>query len=1079
MLEDIPAAVRSQHDDVLDAIRSGVLDELKPAAEKAADQFDAARKTRLDRFQTLRSGAESDPIPTDARDVIRDYRRASVETVLVPLAETLRFVDTGVVLRSARQGLQDARASLTTQQPDHLERAEPDALYEADEADGTIRSIRKTWIRGMRRVRSWVSSGEDRIQTVPVAQLVDYHLRHRLPVAEKAVLLDIEQNLARWVARLERAATEWIHATLRVEAAVDRLDSEARQRLDTAPSSDDPESQEPTSDRNDPGEQESEAVRQLRVMETTEKAFLDVLHDAASLTLDDAEDRLRRLAQSAQEAFENDTFRAGSFMAKRRRVKTPPETPTGRWVEWHRQATARLAMGHHLSEIRDIIHTEQASMTGAIVDAGISPARQLVRDALRQLKALREEVDSLLALPAPGTERHLIQDLDAVLDRALDLLENELAAALRQTTVRRDTEAVVQARIDTIRLAIDEQPDTFVVHALPADPEAPISPDAPSHTVQWTSILEETTAVLLFDAWRALLPPIADTVLQVTSTADDVIGIVRFNLGAAMEEVQDLLVARRRDETSDEIDQGHLEAARELALDGLDRAAALLTDSDRPMVDAGLPIARAVRSTTTATWARIHERVRAAGRAREQVLRARALSESYLRTATEWSQATGRELRIRLRRTLQLGQRRAEKIVQMGQTAVGTGEVDDAVIQETVAAVIGLGDELSEMPLVYRRLFSLRPVRDPDLLVGRTADIQRVEQHVRQWENGLPNALIITGDPGSGMTSLVNVLSATSLRRARRYTIELTERYTEEADVARVFARVLGLTRTGDPETLDELAARIREQPTNARHRVVLVEHMEHLFLRAVHGTGLLARVVEFMSATDSRLIWIGTISGFGWQILQAHEPDAAGLVVRHALTPFGRETIEELIIRRHRRSGLALTFEAPDESAQPLLARRLARAETPEARQEMLRQDYFDRLHSLCGQNVMLALFHWFRSVRMDEDGSGIRVAPVRPIRFDFLDTFSVRQSFALKALLEHASLTVSELAQVLQLSPEKARTILEALGNAQLIAPAETIGIAGTYAFDGVEPDIRYRVRPMVLHPVARHLRSRNIVH
>jgi hypothetical protein len=59
------------------------------------------------------------------------------------------------------------------------------------------------------------------------------------------------------------------------------------------------------------------------------------------------------------------------------------------------------------------------------------------------------------------------------------------------------------------------------------------------------------------------------------------------------------------------------------------------------------------------------------------------------------------------------------------------------------------------------------------------------------------------------------------------------------------------------------------------------------------------------------------------------------------------------------------------------------------------------------------------------------------------------------------------------------EARTVMESVGNAQLIAPAETIGVPGTFAFDGVDPAVRYRVRPMVLHPVARHLRSRNIVH
>ena len=114
-----------------------------------------------------------------------------------------------------------------------------------------------------------------------------------------------------------------------------------------------------------------------------------------------------------------------------------------------------------------------------------------------------------------------------------------------------------------------------------------------------------------------------------------------------------------------------------------------------------------------------------------------------------------------------------------------------------------------------------------------------------------------------------------------------------------------------------------------------------------------------------------------------------------------------------------------------------------------------------------------------MTDDDTGIRVAPVSAIRFDFLDAFPIQRSFALKALIEHATLTVTELADVLQIPQKNARKLFEALGNAQLIAPAKAIVVTRAYAFNGVQTGVRYRVRPMVLHPVVRHLRSRNIVH
>ena len=1082
----IQETVATQHTDALDAVRTGLATDLTSAANEAATAQKTARDTFDVAWNDLRRQREPEAIPTDPSDVIRAYRHAVMGTVVTPLHDTLHFVDAGAVFRGMRQSVKTARSALLSDLLDNQKRPEPDGLYEPNKADSSWRKARKATVRAKRWARSVVQTPDVFTQTVPIKPLARYHLGHRLPHAEAPVWDDLEQAWAVWVARVERAAIQWSHQVLRAEAAFDLID--ALPQADRQPSNAGAGSTD-ASDVTPDGESTSDAaavehdaheipsaMALVDAMRTAGTDLLGVLQSVPVDATERASERLSEIRDTTQAAFVDDLHRSDSFMARREVDPDPPEIDDGQWVEWHQEAVARLSVGLHLSAIRDVIWTEQESLAGAVVDAGISPVRQIMRDTLRRLRAVHDEVDTLLVLPPQGAERRLVSELDRVLDSAQDILESDLLGSLKQTTVRRDMDTVVQTRIDAINDAIDAQPEVFTIHNLDEKNPERVDPDAPSQPVQWQSIVRETTAITLFDAWRAILPPVADAISNATTTASDVVGIVRFNLGAAVEELQDLVVARRRNDPDGE----HLEAARELALDGLDRAATLLANAGQPMTDAAVPIATAVRSTSASAWARVHERVQAAGRPRAQVLRVQALTESYLKSATAYAQTTGREISIRLRRAFQLGQRGAERIVQMGQTAVGTGAVDERVLEETVTAVITLEDELQEMPLVYRRLFSLRPVREPELLAGRDSDVQRITRHVEQWENGLPNALILTSDPGSGLTSLINVLSATVLRQSRRYTIDLTERLVGEEAIAAEFANALGMAQTGLPSTLDELSQRILDQDAGGGQlRVVFVEQMEHLFLRTIGGMNNLARVLEMMSCTDSQILWIGTMSRFGWQILTAHEPEAAGLIVSHTLSPFDRESIEDLIMRRHQRSGLTLMFDEPTDSNQPILSQRLTRADDEEEKQKLLRTEYFDRLHSLCGQNVMLALFYWFRSVRMTDDDTGIRVAPVSPIRFDFLDAFPIQRSFALKALIEHATLTVTELADVLQIPQNDARKLFEALGNAQLIAPAEAIGVPRAYVFSGVQTGVRYRVRPMVLHPVVRHLRSRNIVH
>jgi hypothetical protein len=450
---------------------------------------------------------------------------------------------------------------------------------------------------------------------------------------------------------------------------------------------------------------------------------------------------------------------------------------------------------------------------------------------------------------------------------------------------------------------------------------------------------------------------------------------------------------------------------------------------------------------------------------------------------TRWlAVETGRRVRgvtTQVQRTVHRLQRQARRLVRLGHAAVGAEPVDEAALRQTVEVLATVDGVLADLPLVYRRLFSFRPIQDPDLLVARDADRAAVEHHRDRWQRGLTNPLVLTGPAGSGRTSLLNVLRKTTFRTAHRSQIELTERLTSEAEVAREVVRALDLSvDEDDPLTLDAVAEHLRAQPAPDRVRVCTVEQFEHVLHRTVGGTQLAARVLNFFAETDAHVLWVVTTTDAAWQVVEASEPAAARLVTRHALDPFDRAELEEVILRRHRRSGLQLVFEVPDESTHPILARRLRAIDDEERRQALLRTEFFDELHDASGQNVMLALFYWFRAVSLDEDDTTLRVRPLEPIAFGGLDALPLPHAFALKALLEHGTLTAAELAEVLGVSPATGRALLDTLGSALVIAPVNGEG-TGAASSVSVDHDTRYRIRPLLIHPVTRVLRSRNIVH
>jgi hypothetical protein len=416
----------------------------------------------------------------------------------------------------------------------------------------------------------------------------------------------------------------------------------------------------------------------------------------------------------------------------------------------------------------------------------------------------------------------------------------------------------------------------------------------------------------------------------------------------------------------------------------------------------------------------------------------------------------------------------------MGRAAVGEAEHQELSFQETIEALSALDELLELVPQVYRRLFSFNPVVEADLLVGRETDRLTIAKHVQKWKNGVTQSLVLSGSPSSGRTSFLNVLKDTVFRDADVMTVVLKTRILDEVELTGRLVEALGMADPGSPRptTLDELNTALLEMPRTGELRVLVIEHIEHLFLKTIGGTSMLARLLTMMSRTDSRILWIGTISDFGWQYMMTSEGATTSLVSRHKLSDLDRKSMEKLILSRHRKSGYKLVFEQGDVT-NPLMKRRLKKAATEEEKQAILQDAYFDRLHAQCGQNIMLALYYWIRSITVNEDESGVSVKALDAIKFAFLGAFSLQQATALKALLDHGSLTIEEYSIVSQIDPEESIAVFESFANALLIETLDDDATPDHFHFLSVSPSTRYRIRPLIVHPVVQFLRGKNIVH
>ena len=1049
---------------LIESIEADLFDPLQSAAHEAAAIHEALVKTsHFD--QPL------EQIDPDLRwERVRDYRRDTMARVIDPLRDELLAVGIGATLNDRWNAFWDDLASLPTALSVSLTRPEPASLYYPTPQDSTLTALRKRWVHLRRRLPLSTGDRAAPTQEIPLRHLAAFHLKMRLPEHLAPYERRVYQQFAQAAAAFERAVTTWTHRLLDAERhlsrPVDLLNDADRDAVEAALDAPDPE---PPADPLSP-----DAVWEKVHAESV--ALNDQLHTLATLNFEQCPEDLEHAVQESWSDLEDDANQADSFLVDLSDRPISPDAPhdqrstasRARWPDWYQQIANRLAFCHTLAALRDATERQCSTLLDRVLDTTLRPFSSLHAHAAQELRALIEEAETLF--DAPASRDALARDLRDLRRRTAAIVTDELLEKLQEARlVGTLSETLGDVPLPTDNV-FDEQPASFELHAL-TDPEtAAVDPEPDTRTIDLQGIAQEHFDAFFKDALKDALRPFQDRLETLLEDAKELPTILQYNLDTAQDELD------HAGDTNGE----SIPAARELTLNGLARTAEAAEAAVQSSRGAAALVAPPVTSTYMQAWVNLHDRARVESRIREHLLELRTLVSRETQDAAERAEQRFRAARIRFQRALRLGRWHAEELVQRGRTAVGAATISDDDYLETIESLARTDQALSNLPLVYRRLFAGRPLTDPSLLAGRQNDLLRIQRHIEQWQRGLTNAIVITGDHGGGLTSFLNVVQRTSLQQSTVHWIPLKERLRAESEVADHLAHALRLSfdRREGELTLDRIRDHLLDRPRPTTPRVCFVEHLEHLYLRAVNGTALADRMLTFMSRTDSRILWIGTMSNQAWQLLDRSASAVSGLVLHHTLDPIDRSEMEALILARHQRSGLQLHFDTPDDPS-PLLRQRLRKADTDAEKQSILRTNYFDRLNTQCGSNIALALFYWVRSVELDSEAMVMHVRPAKNLNFGFIERFSMQQAFVLQSLLDHGTLTIEEYSNVSQLSADTCLELFESLGNALLIQPTASSSPDADSLFVTVEPGRRYRLRPLVIHPVMKHLKSRNILH
>ncbi|MBW3555154.1 MAG: ATP-binding protein, partial [Gemmatimonadetes bacterium] len=353
-----------------------------------------------------------------------------------------------------------------------------------------------------------------------------------------------------------------------------------------------------------------------------------------------------------------------------------------------------------------------------------------------------------------------------------------------------------------------------------------------------------------------------------------------------------------------------------------------------------------------------------------------------------------------------------------------------------------------ELPSLYRHLFRPDPVKDPRLLVGRAPELAAIADARARWEAGHTAAVLVTGERGSGKTSLINCALDGPLQGLPVLRGEFHERLLHPADLAPAIAAIVGAP---DPDRLEEFLG--------ASRRVVVIEELERTFLRHVGHYEAARALGRLISATSGTVLWIVVINQIAFRFLDA----AIGLGHRFSHSIYaGTATAEEIrqaILVRHNLSGLRLRYEpAPDGGrAAGGLAGRVRRPGDPE-------RAFFEMAARQSGGVYRTAFSIWLGHIAQIEDGLFTVKPPAAHDLAPVIAGLTLTDLFSVVALMQHGSLTASEHALVFQQSVEASDAQIDELVARQIIAR------------DPSRPG--YRVRPEAMSAVREALFRRNLL-
>ena len=359
---------------------------------------------------------------------------------------------------------------------------------------------------------------------------------------------------------------------------------------------------------------------------------------------------------------------------------------------------------------------------------------------------------------------------------------------------------------------------------------------------------------------------------------------------------------------------------------------------------------------------------------------------------------------------------------------------------------------VSNMPFVYQRLFEISPLDNMYFYEPRQQATLGLRKALENWEEGHYGATALIAETGSGATTLIHFFLRELKSTIPTIQINTSQQIYSRDEFFQFFQKLFEIDALTDTDGLVNYLNQLDGK------RIIILEDLEHFFLRKVNGFECIKILIELITRTNQNIFWLTTINEYSYQYLVKTANIDDYFSYNIMLKPLRPTQVTSLVLKRHRVSGFNIGFRPHKLDRKNSKFKKM----DEDQQQEYLQKEYFANLNRIARSNITLALIYWLRSIKeIDDDVMYLR--SLKGIDFTFLSQLSDEKLFTLHAMLLHDGITINDHSKVFRQTVKESKLI---------ILPLFDDGII-------VHKEGRFYINPLLFRQVVNLLTDKNILH